>query len=480
MKTLMEESVTGRVGILPPESGVDSKPTVPQSMMRDSVRLPELGETDVVRHYTGLSRLNFGLDTGFYPLGSCTMKYNPKICEDASRLPGFTDIHPLQPEETVQGALKLMSGLGRMLCEITGMDAFTLQPSAGAHGELTGVMIIQAYFKRKGESRTKIIVPDSSHGTNPASAGYCGFEVVTIKSDGEGNLDLEDLRKNMAEDVAGLMLTNPNTLGLFDRNICEITEIVHGKGGLVYYDGANINPILGRARPGDMGYDLVHLNLHKTFATPHGGGGPGSGPVGVVKSLAPYLPVPRVTEKAGKYALDYGQPLSIGRVKAFHGSFAIMVRAYAYILALGADGLRDAGENAVLNANYLMKKLKGHYDLPYDRTCMHEFVLSGRRQAHKNGVHTLDIAKRILDYGFHAPTIYFPMIVEEAIMVEPTETENKATLDEFADVMAKIAKECEENPELVKGSPHNTPIRRPNDTLAARQPVLTWNMRRTA
>jgi glycine dehydrogenase subunit 2 len=478
MRTLIEKSVPGRTGILPPEPGADARAGIPSGLLRGPVALPELSESDVIRHYTGLSRINFGVDTGFYPLGSCTMKYNPKVCEDVAAYEGFSAIHPLQPEETVQGALRLMLGLEAMLCEITGMGAFTLQPSAGAHGELTGVMIVKAFFKDRGEARTKVLVADSSHGTNPASAAYCGYEVVTVNSKEDGNLDLSDLRQKMGPHVAALMLTNPNTLGLFDRNICEITEIIHAGGGLVYYDGANMNPIMGKARPGDMGYDIIHLNLHKTFATPHGGGGPGSGPVGVVKRLAEYLPSPRVVEGAGRLSLGMGGPKSIGRVRAFHGSFAILVRAYAYIMALGADGLQDASECAVLNANYLMGRLKRHYDLPYDRACMHEFVLSGRRQAHGSGVHTLDIAKRLLDFGYHPPTIYFPMIVEEAIMVEPTETEGKETLDEFADAMARIAQECVEDPETVKSAPHSTPVGRLDNTLAARRPVLTWKQKR--
>jgi len=478
VKTLIEKSVAGRTGVLPPEADVDAEPRIPDAMLRGGLRLPELGEVDVVRHYTALSRLNYGVDTGIYPLGSCTMKYNPKANEDAAALEGFADVHPLQPAETAQGALKLMHELEGMLCEITGMDAYTLQPSAGAHGELTGIMLMKAWFRDRHESRGKIIVPDSSHGTNPATAAYCGFEVVVAKSDERGNLDLEDLKEHMNQEVAGLMLTNPNTLGLFDENICEITEIVHGNGGLVYYDGANMNAIMGKARPGDMGYDIVHLNLHKTFATPHGGGGPGAGPVGVKRRLEPYLPAPRIIKTNGGYALDHKRPKTIGRVKANHGNFGVLARAYAYIKALGAEGLADASEQAVLNANYLMRKLAGHYDLPFDRTCMHEFVLSGRRQAHRNGVHTLDIAKRLLDYGVHAPTIYFPLIVEEAMMIEPTETEGKQTLDEFADIMIKIADECEKNPETVKSAPHNTPVRRLDDTLAARKPVLQWNMRR--
>ncbi len=478
MKTLIEESSPGRTGILPPEIRHGAKSRIPPGMARRNLALPELAEVDVIRHYTALSRMNFGLDSGFYPLGSCTMKYNPKLCEDAARLEGFADIHPLQPEDTVQGALRLLREAEKALSEITGMDAFTLQPAAGAHGELTGVMITKAYFKDIGEDRKRILVADSSHGTNPASAAYCGYEVVTVKSDGDGNLDLRELGELMTTDVAALMLTNPNTIGLFDENICEITEIVHAKGGLVYYDGANMNAIMGVARPADMGYDIIHLNLHKTFATPHGGGGPGSGPVGVVKKLADYLPAPRITEKAGVYRLEPGTAKSIGRVRAFHGSFAVILRAYCYIRLLGGDGLRQASEDAVLNANYLMKQLKGHFDLPYDRACMHEFVLSGRRQAHGSGVHTLDIAKRLLDYGFHSPTIYFPLIVEEAIMVEPTETESKATLDAFADAMIKIAGECRENPEQVKSAPKTTPVGRLDNTLAARQPVLTWKQKR--
>ena len=492
MKTLIESSAGGREGVSPPASDTKAEIKIPKDMLRGQVRLPELGEVDVVRHYTALSSRNFGLDSGFYPLGSCTMKYNPKINEEVARLDGFKKIHPYQPLKHVQGALKVMHELGVFLCEIAGMDAFTLQPAAGAHGELTGIMIVRAYFKDRGEKRTRILVPDSSHGTNPASAAYCGYEVTVVNSDVNGNVDLDDLKSKMRQDVAALMLTNPNTLGLFDPNICSITEIVHEKGGLVYYDGANMNAIMGKARPGDMGYDIVHLNLHKTFSTPHGGGGPGSGPVGVKAELEPYLPVPRVIKESSAhgprsstrslqssvYGLDWDKHKSIGKVKAFYGNFSIMVRAYAYILSLGPEGLAQASEDAVLNANYLMKRLRGHYDLPYERTCMHEFVLSGRRQAHGQGVHTLDIAKRLLDYGVHAPTIYFPLIVEEAIMVEPTETENKVTLDEFAEIMIKIDEECRKNPVKVKSAPYNTPVKRLDNTLAAREPVLTWKQKR--
>ncbi|MBU0762668.1 MAG: aminomethyl-transferring glycine dehydrogenase subunit GcvPB [Candidatus Altiarchaeota archaeon] len=478
MKTLKEKSTPGRTGVMPPQQTVDTQENIPQRFLRKNMFLPELSETDVVRHYTALSRLNYGVDTGFYPLGSCTMKYNPKINEDIARMEGFTSSHPLSPQDNCQGSLEVMYELQEMLAEITGMDAFTLQPSAGAHGELTGIMIVKAYYKDRGEERKKIIVPDSSHGTNPATAGYCGYEVAVIKSDEEGDVDLGELKAAMSEDVACLMLTNPNTLGLFDKNICEITKIVHGKGGLVYYDGANMNAIVGKARPGDMGYDIVHINLHKTFSTPHGGGGPGSGPVGVKKHLRDYLPSPIVSKNGEKYSLDYNLPHSIGQVRAFYGSFGVILRAYAYILALGAQGLEDVSEQAVLNANYLKEKLKEFFDLPFDRVCMHEFVLSGRRQAHMNGVHTLNIAKRLLDYGVHAPTIYFPMIVEEAIMIEPTETESKTTLDEFIEAMKKIATECNETPDIVKSAPHNTPVKKLDDTLAARKPSLTWNMTR--
>ncbi|MCX6695681.1 MAG: aminomethyl-transferring glycine dehydrogenase subunit GcvPB [Candidatus Altiarchaeota archaeon] len=478
VKLIFEKSREGRVGWTPPEKTVDAKIRIPEKMLRQGIDLPELSEVDVVRHYTALSRMNYGVDTGFYPLGSCTMKYNPKVNEKACRMSGFCGIHPYQPTDMTQGALELMHELEKDLCEITGMKKFTLQPAAGAHGELTGIMLIKAYFMDKGEHRHKILVPDSSHGTNPASAAFCGFEVVQVNSDVDGGVDLKHLEELMTDDVAGLMLTNPNTLGLFDRNIVEIARIVHSKGGKVYYDGANMNAILGKCRPGDMGFDVIHLNLHKTFSTPHGGGGPGSGPVGASKELEAYLPKPTVevrTEGKGRrFFLNYDRPKSIGRVRSYYGNFGVMVRAYAYIKALGGVGLRKVGENAVLNANYLMKKLKSHYYLPYDRTCMHEFVLSGRDQVHDCGVHTSDMAKRILDYGMHAPTIYFQLLVEEALMIEPTETENKDTLDEFAEVMIKIAGECRTNPELVKKAPQNTPVKRLDNTLAARNPDLRW------
>jgi len=478
MKTLAERSVPGRGGEHVGASDVPGKPTIPKAMLRKGLKLPELSESDVIRHYHNLAARNYGVDDGFYPLGSCTMKYNPKVSEDASRLPGFAGIHPLAPPEHCQGALRLMAELEADLCALTGMDAFTLAPAAGAHGELTALMMMAAYFRDRGEKRSKVLVPDSSHGTNPATAGYMGYDVVVIASDEMGDVDLADLADKMGDDVAGLMLTNPNTLGLFDPNIEKITEIVHEGGGLVYYDGANLNAIMGIARPADMGYDMVHLNLHKTFATPHGGGGPGSGPVGVTSALEPYLPSPRVKEGDGGYTLEYDGKSSIGMVRAFNSSFGVLVRAYAYIRALGGAGLRHASEMAVLNANYLKESLKKRYELPFDRKCMHEFVLSGAKQAHENGVRTTDIAKRILDAGMHAPTIYFPQIVEEAMMVEPTETESLETMDAFADIMEEIARECETDPDKVRAAPVTMPVSRLDDALAARKPVLTWGMER--
>jgi glycine dehydrogenase subunit 2 len=475
MKLIFEKSSKGRRGIELPKVGVpEKKIDISQEFLRTDIPLPEVSEFDVVRHYTALSRMNYGVDTGFYPLGSCTMKYSPKINEDVSRLPGFLFVHPYQQETISQGCLELMFNLERYLCEITGMDAFTLQPAAGAQGELTGLMLMKAYFKHKKEKRTKIMVPDSSHGTNPASASMCAFEVVTIKSNEQGRVDLDCLKDSMSNDIAGIMLTNPNTLGIFEKDILEITKIVHDKGGLVYCDGANMNAILGISKPRDMGFDIIHLNLHKTFSTPHGGGGPGSGPVGVKKELKPFLPIPRVEKKGETYYLNYDYHLSIGRIKAFYGNFGVMVKAYAYVRVLGAKGLRQVAENAVLNANYLLKKLKSYYDLPYDQICKHEFILSGSRQA-KKGVNTMDIAKRLLDYGFHAPTVYFPLIVEEAMMIEPTETESKETLDAFADAMIKIAEEVEKNPEVVKCAPYNTPVSRLDMVKAAREPVLKWD-----
>ncbi len=448
---------------------------IPDKFMRKSpADLPEVSEPELVRHYTRLSGMNFGVDSGFYPLGSCTMKYNPKINENIAKYEGFSKVHPMQDEDTVQGCLGLIHDLGAMLCEITGMAGFSMQPAAGAHGEFAGLLMIRAWHKSRGdEKRTRIIVPDSAHGTNPASATMAGFNVTVIKSDEMGCVDIGSLKSAIGDDVAGLMLTNPNTLGLFDENIVMISEIVHGCGGLLYYDGANANAILGITRPGDMGFDVVHLNLHKTFGTPHGGGGPGAGPIGVTEELLPFLPVPVIINKDGRYTEDYDRPLSIGRMKAFNGNFGVLVKAYAYILSHGASGLRMNSEMAVLNANYLMKLLKERYHLAYDRPCMHEFVISAKNQ-NAYGVTAMDIAKRLIDLGIHPPTVYFPLIVRESIMVEPTETESKSTLDAFAAAMTQIADEAASQPELLKQAPHNTPVRRLDEVKAAREPVLTY------
>lgn len=449
---------------------------IPDSLLRDDeIDLPEVSEIDVVRHYTNISNKNYGVDTGFYPLGSCTMKYNPKINEDMAALGGFANLHPYQPEETVQGALELMYQLDRMLAEITGMERVTLQPAAGAHGELTGLMIMKAYHESRGDKkRNKIIVPDSAHGTNPASAAVAGFEIIEIESDKNGAVDLEKLKEVLSDEIAGLMLTNPSTLGLFEQNIKEIADLVHEAGGLLYYDGANANAIMGIVRPGDMGFDVIHLNLHKTFSTPHGGGGPGSGPVGVRKDLVKFLPVPMIEKKDDRFVLDYDRPDSIGKVKSFYGHFGVAIKAYAYILSMGAAGLKEVSQKAVLNANYIMNKLKKHYYLPIDQVCKHEFVLGGLKED-ENHISTLDIAKRLLDYGYHPPTVYFPLIVSEAIMIEPTETESIETLDGFIDTMIKIAQEAKENPEMLKTAPHNTPVRRIDEAKAARNLVLKWD-----
>jgi len=473
---IFEMSHPGRIAYSMPECDVPETPIdelIPTKYQRSKpAELPEVYEVDVIRHYTALSRRNFGIDNGFYPLGSCTMKYNPKINEDVARFPGFAKIHPYQPEQSIQGALEMLYTLQNDLAALTGMDRVTLQPAAGAHGEWTGLMMIRAYHESRGERRTKVIVPDSAHGTNPASATVAGFETITIKSDERGLVNIDELRKAVGPDTAALMLTNPNTLGLFEENIAEMAAIVHEAGGLVYYDGANANAIMGFARPGDMGFDVVHLNLHKTMSTPHGGGGPGAGPVGVKDILIPFLPTPLVAKNDdGTYRLDYNYPQSIGRVKAFYGNFGILVRAYTYMRTLGPDGLRQVSENAVLNANYMMARLAPYYDVPFFRACKHEFVMSGNRQK-KNGVRTLDIAKRLLDFGYHPPTIYFPLNVEECIMIEPTETESKETLDGFIDTMIQIAKEAEENPELVINAPYTTVVKRLDETLAARKPVL--------
>jgi len=481
-ETLKDLSKPGRTAYsLPPldvpEEKIDS--LIPkQFLSTEPPVLPELSEVDVVRHFTNLSRKNFGVDSGFYPLGSCTMKYNPKINEDIAALPGFANIHPLQDDTTTQGMLELLYNFENYMCAIFGYDAATLQPAAGAHGELTSLFIIKAYLRDKGQgTRDKVIVPDSSHGTNPASVNMVGWHTITVRSNSRGGVDLDELKKVVGPDTAALMLTNPNTLGLFDENILEIADIVHKAGGQVYYDGANANANLIKARPGDIGFDIAHFNLHKTFSTPHGGGGPGSGPVCVKKHLEPFLPVPRVIKNDSHYSLlDSRSPKSIGRVHSFHGNINVIIKAYAYIMSLGVEGLREVSENAVLNANYVMNRLKNYYFLPYDsdRVCQHEFVISAEWQKDKYGVKALDIAKRLIDYGFHPPTIYFPLIVHEALMIEPTETESKETLDKFCDAMIAIAKECETDPELVKGAPYNTPVGRLDETKAAREPKLHW------
>ncbi len=476
---IFEMSKPGRVGYNLPALDVpevDVASMLPQHLIRETpAELPEVSELQLVRHYTELSRRNHGVDIGFYPLGSCTMKYNPKINEDIARYPGFALTHPYQPEETVQGALELLYNLQNDLAEITGMDAVTLQPAAGAAGEWTGLMMIRAYHESRGEGhRTKVIVPNSAHGTNPASATIAGLDTITIPSDERGLVNIEALREAVGPDTAALMLTNPNTLGLFEEDIVEMAKIVHEAGGLLYYDGANANAILGIARPGDMGFDVVHLNLHKTFTGPHGGGGPGAGPVGVKKILEPFLPAPIVGKKEdGTFYWDNDRPASIGRVKGYNGNFGILVRAYSYIRTMGAEGLLRVSQDAVLNANYMMRKLATAYHLPFDRVCKHEFVLSGINQK-KLGVRTLDIAKRLLDFGYHPPTIYFPLIVEECLMIEPTETETKETLDEFIDVMLQIARECEETPEIVQEAPHTTVVKRLDEATAARKPILRY------
>lgn len=477
-KLIFEISRPGRKAYSLPECDVPElklEDMVPRECLRDKdAQLPEVGEVDVVRHYTCLSQLNHGVDSGFYPLGSCTMKYNPKVNEDVAGLEGFTQVHPLQPVDMVQGCLEIMYKTDRFLSEITGMDRFSLQPAAGAQGEMVGLMMIKAYHHHRGDiKRNKIIVPDSAHGTNPASAAMAGFKMVEVKSNERGEVDLEALKSVVDDETAGLMLTNPNTLGLFEENILQISRIVHEAGGLLYYDGANMNAILGVARPGDMGFDVIHLNLHKTFSTPHGGGGPGAGPVGVKKELVPFLPVPIVEFKDGEYYLDYDRPLSVGMVKSFYGNFNVVVKAYAYIMSLGAEGLKRVAETAVLNANYIMQRLKKHYLLPYDRSCMHEFVISAQKQKEK-GISAMDIAKRLMDFGFHPPTVYFPLIVKEALMIEPTETESRETLDAFVEAMVRIAREVEDEPDRVKQAPHFTPVRRLDEARAARNPVLRW------
>ena len=476
---MCELSVPGRVGFRFPDLDVPST-SLPENLVRDELPLPELAEVDVVRYFTRLSQLNHGIDIGFYPLGSCTMKYNPKINEETARIPGFANLHPLQPIETAQGALALMYHLQEWLKEIGGFSGVSLQPAAGAHGELTGVLIIRAYHRSRGDTnRTKILIPDSAHGTNPATSAMSGLQVVELRSDARGNVDLEALREHCDDTLAGLMLTNPNTLGLFDENVVEVNRMVHEAGGLVYGDGANMNALLGIVRLGDLGFDILHYNLHKTFSTPHGGGGPGSGPVAVSAELVDFLPDPVVgiiEEESPESDLPplYGfvtPPQTIGRVKAFQGHFGMFVRAYTYIRMHGADGLRQVSEYAVLNANYLMARLKDAYHIPYERVCMHEFVAEGR-WSDSPDVHALDISKRLMDFNFHPPTNYFPLIVHESLMIEPTETESKENLDAFVEAMIKIAEEARHNPEVLKNAPHNTPFGRLDEVKAAKELVL--------
>ncbi len=468
----------GKIGCSLPHLDVTQAELPPKELLRQELELPEVSEVELVRYFTALSKLNYGVDTGFYPLGSCTMKYNPKWHEDVAQLPGFASIHPYQPIGSVQGALQLMFELEEYLAEITGMSATSLAPMAGAEGELASILMVKAYHYARGDKiRNRILVPDSAHGTNPATAAMCGFEISTVPSDDRGNIDLKSLESMMNEEVATLTLTIPTTLGLFDLQIAEINQLVHQRGGLLCGDGANLNSLLGKVKFGDLGFDYVQLNLHKTFSTPHGGGGPGSGPICVKSNLADFLPSPLVA-KSGKEYTFTSPTKSIGSLGAAYGNFGVMVKAYAYIRSLGAEGLKEVSENAVINANYIKEKLKAYYHLPYDRVCMHEVVFSGKRQKAK-GVKTLDIAKRLLDYGFHPPTVYFPLVVEEAIMLEPTETESKETLDAFIDAMKEIARDADENPEILRTAPHNTPIRRLDEVTAARNPDLRWEMGKT-
>ena len=475
---IFERSREGRYAYSLPQSDIktDSVERIldDKFIRKNKAEFPEVAELDLVRHYTELSNKNFGVDSGFYPLGSCTMKYNPKINEKVARISGFSESHPLQEEEQIQGSLEIIYSLQEELKEITGMDEVTLQPAAGAHGEWTALMIFKAYHIKNGEGhRNEVIVPDSAHGTNPASASFAGFKSVTVKSNERGEVDIEDLKRVVNENTAAIMLTNPNTLGIFEKNIMEIREIVHEAGGLLYYDGANLNAIMDKVRPGDMGFDAVHLNLHKTFTGPHGGGGPGSGPVGVKKELASYLPKPMVIKDGDTFKYDNDIENSIGRVKPFYGNFGIYLRAYTYIRTMGAQGLKEVSEAAVLNANYIKARLKDRYEIPYEQYCKHEFVLSGSKQK-EYGVRTLDMAKRLLDFGVHPPTIYFPLNVEEGMMIEPTETESKETLDYFIDAMLQIADEVESNPDNVLEAPHTTIIDRLDETTAARKPILKF------
>ncbi len=478
-RLIFESGSRGRSALYWPEETTRASDHIPPALLRDEIAdFPELGELETLRHFTQLSQRNFSIEGQFYPLGSCTMKYNPKVNETVARLPGFAQIHPLAPPELLQGALQLIFELEAMLAEISGMDCVSAQPAAGAQGELTGLMLARAYHGERGNPRKKIIVPDSAHGTNPASSTLCGYDVIQIASNAQGVIDTSTLVKVMDEDVAALMITNPNTLGLFETNIEAICAAVHAKGGLVYLDGANLNALMGIAKPGHMGIDVLHMNLHKTFSTPHGGGGPGAGPVGVKGALGDYLPAPRIERSGGRFILVEDCPRSIGRVRSFFGNFGVLVRAYSYIVSLGADGLAEVSRMALLNANYVRKRLEKFYDIAYEDPCMHECVFTDRFQQ-KQGVSTLDIAKRLLDYGFHPPTIYFPLVVHGALMIEPTETETPEALDEFIEAMIAIAREARENPQLVKTAPHTTPVSRMDEARAARKPVLRWDPQRT-
>src|SRR4051794_37707539 len=485
--TIFERSVEGRRAAVMPAADVPETPLdelIPAKLLRERpAELPEVSEPEIVRHYNRISRRNFDLDSGPYPLGSCTMKHNPRLNERVAALPGHARLHPAQDPKRAQGALELMWRLGRALSGVTGLPHVSLQPSAGSHGELAGLLLTRAYHEDKGEERHKVLTPDTAHGTNPASVTMAGYDVVKVATNDEGGVDLDDLREKAGPDVACLMLTNPNTLGLFDRNIAEITAIVREHGGTLYYDGANLNAIMGHSRPGDMGFDIVHVNLHKSFSQPHGGGGPGAGPIAVSDRIEPYLPVPRIVRTEGgngaspSFAFDYSRPKSIGRLRGFAGNFGVFVRSYAYIRSLGGDGLTEASETAVLNANYLLARLRegrgGRYlPLAFDRTCMHEFVLSGAPAKRELGVKTLDVAKRLLDFGFHPPTIYFPLLVDEALMVEPTETETREALDALADAFEEIVAEAERDPEIARGAPYTTPVRRLDEASASRRPVV--------
>src|SRR5919106_78322 len=473
-RLLFESGSPGRSGFFWPAEDGESREELPAALLRDDIPgFPEMGELEVLRHFTRLSHRNFAIESQFYPLGSCTMKYNPKVNEVVARYLGFALAHPLAPGEFLQGALELLYELERILAEISGMEYVSLQPSAGAQGELTGLMVIRAYLAEQGNPRKTIIVPDTAHGTNPASSTLGGYDVIQISSNARGMIDAATVEKVISEDIAALMITNPNTLGLFEKNIEAVAEAVHAKGGLVYLDGANLNALMGIAKPGHMGVDVLHMNLHKTFSTPHGGGGPGAGPVAVKARLQDYLPVPRIVTKGGTFELLEDCPKTIGRVRSFFGNFGILVRAYTYIVSLGGNGLEEVSRMALLNANYVRKKLEGNYQIAYNEPCMHECIFTDRLQ-HKYGVSTLDIAKRLLDYGFHPPTIYFPLVVSGALMIEPTETETPETLDGFVEAMLAIAREAKENPELVKNAPYSTPVRRLDEARAARRPILRW------